>query len=344
VTAARVGRGPHRGWRVVPSAIVLLAAVIGLSVAAPSSLAQSSGKIYRVGFIVTSARETAGHLSTAFTEGLKDLGYVEGKNVVVERRFAGGKQEQLASLAAELVRLKMDVIVTGSNVVVTAVKQQTVAIPIVMAVSRDPVGSGFIASFAHPGGNITGLANDPGPEIFGKNLELLKEAVPRVSRVAVLWNPVPAAAQTYRNAIAGAASRLGVPIQVLEIRAHDDVDGAFVAMIKQHADGLVVQQDPVLFAAQATIVRLAARHRLPAIYPLAEFVDHGGLMSYGVSLTQQFRKAAVYVDKILKGAKPADLAVEQAAEFEVVINLNAAKALGLTIPPSLTLRATRVIE
>ena len=325
--------------------VLLLATAIGLLLAAPLPAgAQSGGKVYRVGFILTSAPQEVEHLSKTFTDALRELGYVEGKNVVVERRFADGKQERLSSLAADLVRLKMDVIVTGSNPVIAGVRQVTTTVPVVMATSRDPVGAGFIASLARPGGNVTGLANDPAPEVFGKNLELLKEAVPRIARVALLWNPVPPGAQTYRNAIGAAADRLGVAFQTVEVRARGDVDAAFAAAIRQHADGVVVQQDPVLFSAREAVVRLAARHRLPAVYGVSEFVDAGGLMSYGINLPHQFRRAATYVDKILKGAKPADLAVEQAAEFEVVINLSAARALGITIPPSLRLRATRVIE
>jgi putative tryptophan/tyrosine transport system substrate-binding protein len=305
---------------------------------------QLPGKVYRIGLILTAPPGPAAHIARALDEGLRELGYVEGRNIVVERRFADGKQERLPALAAELVRLKVDVIVTGSNPVVAAVKQATTTIPVVMAVSRDPVGAGFIASLARPGGNITGLSNDPTPEILGKNLELLKEAVPGVSRVAFLWNPVPPGAGTYRDVVESAARRLGVTFQSVEVRGRNEFEGAFAAMVRERAGGVVVAGDPVTFGARSQVVLLAARNRLPAMYVQREFVEGGGLMSYGPNIAHQFRRAAVYVDKILKGAKPAALPVEQATRFELVINLKTAKALGLTIPPSVLLRADEVIQ
>lgn len=306
--------------------------------------AQTTGKVYRIGFIQTAAPNEMEHLTKALDTGLRELGYVEGWNVVLVRRFAGGKQERLPALAAELARLNVDVIVTGANPVIAAVKQATATIPVVMAVSRDPVGSGFIASLARPGGNITGLANDPTPEILGKNLELLKEAVPRVSRVALLWNPVPPGAGSYRKVVESAAQKLGVAIQPVEVRGRDELEGAFAAMVRERADGVVVLPDPVLIAARNQVVLLAASHRLPAIYGQREYAEVGGLMSYGPNIALQFRRAAVYVDKILKGAKPGDLPVEQPATFELVLNLRTAKALGLTIAPALRLRADQIIE
>jgi putative ABC transport system substrate-binding protein len=255
----------------------------------------------------------------------------------------GGKSGSPA-LAAELVRLKVDVLVTGSNPVVAAVKQVTATIPVVMAVSRDPVGAGFIASLARPGGNITGFANDPAPEIIGKNVELLKEAVPRVSRVAFLWNPVPPGAGTYKNAVESAARNLGLTFQSVEVRGRDEFEGAFAAMVRERVNGLVVAADPVTFGPRSEVVLLAAGSRLPAVYGVREFAEAGGLMSYGPNIADQFRRAATYVDKILKGAKPGDLAVEQATKFELVINRKTAKALGLTIPPSLLQRADQIID
>jgi ABC-type uncharacterized transport system substrate-binding protein len=228
--------------------------------------------------------------------------------------------------------------------VIAAVKQATATIPIVMAVSRDPVGAGFIASLRQPGGNITGLANDPAPEIQAKNLEFLREAVPRISRVALLWNPVDPGAQAYRNAVENAARRLGVTFHAVEARGHQQLEAAFAAMLRERADGVVVLQDPVLLSARRQVVALSVRHRLPAVYALREFVEVGGLMSYGVNVAHQFRRAAAYVDKILKGAKPADLPVEQPTKFELVINLKTAKALGLTIPQSLLVRADEIIQ
>ena len=305
--------------------------------------AQPTGKVYRIGFILTATPDETGHLIKALNEGLRELGYVEGRNVVFERRFAEGRQERLPALAAELVRLKVDVLVTGSNPVVAAVKQVTATIPVVMAVSRDPVGAGFIASLARPGGNITGFANDPAPEIVGKNVELLKEAVPRVSRVAFLWNPVPPGAGTYKNAVESAARNLGLTFQSVEVRGRDEFEGAFAAMVRERAN-VVVAADPVTFGPRSQVVLLAARSRLPAVYGVRELAEAGGLMSYGPNIADQFRRAAIYVDKILKGAKPADLPVEQPMKFELVINLKTAKALGMTMPPSLLLLADEVIQ
>jgi putative ABC transport system substrate-binding protein len=328
-----------------PKSLAVIASLIfGILWAPLTTGAQPAGKVYRIGFIQTSAPEEQVHLTKALDEGLRELRYVEGRNIVIERRFAGGKQERLPALAAELVRLKVDVIVTGANPVIAAVKQATATIPVVMAVSRDPVGAGFIASVARPGGNITGLANDPTPEIVGKNLELLKEAVPGVLRVALLWNPVPPGAETYRNVVESAARKLGVAFQSVEVRGRNELEGAFAAMVRERANGVVVLPDPVLFSARSQVVVLAARHRLPAVYGQREYAEVGGLMSYGSNVAHQFRRAAVYVDKILKGAKPGDLPVEQATTFERVINLKTAKALGLTIPQLLLLRADQVIQ
>jgi len=306
--------------------------------------AQPNGKVYRIGFIQTAPRKEIGHLIKSLDDGLRELGYVEGRNVVFERRFADGKQERLAALAVELVKLKVDIIVTGSNPVIAAVRQATATIPVVMAVSRDPVGSGFIASLARPGGNITGLANDPAPEIMGKNLELLKEVVPRASRVALLWNPVPAGAAIYKNAVETAARNLGVTLQSVEIRAENEFESAFAAMIRERANGVVVTSDPIFLGSRNQLVHLAGRHRLPTVYVQREFVEAGGLMSYGGNLAYQFRRAAVYVDKILKGAKPADLPVEQPTQFDLVVNMRTAKDLGIKIPNSVLALATKVIE
>ena len=315
------------------------------ALAAPlAAEAQPTAKLYRIGVIVTATPNETGHLIKALNEGLRELGYVEGRNIVFERRFAEGRQERLPALAAELVQLKVDVLVTGSNPVIAAVKQATATIPVVMAVSRDPVGAKFIASLARPGGNITGLANDATPEIIGKNLELLKEAVPRISRVAFLWNPVPPGATTSKNAVEGAARNLGLTLQSVEVRRRNDFEGAFAAIARERADGVVVAQDPITLDSRNHIATRAARSRLPAVYGVREFAEVGGLMSYGPNIADQFRRAAFYVDRILKGAKPGELPVEQATKFELVINLKTAKALGLTIPPSLLARADQVIE
>jgi putative ABC transport system substrate-binding protein len=324
-------------------AIVVLAVIL-LTLGTPLTCgAQPTGKVYRIGFILTSAPDEAPYARKALEEGLRDLGYVEGRNLVFEERFAEGKQERLPGLAAELVRLNVDVIVTGSNPVIAAIKNATTRIPVVMAVSRDPVGAGFLASLARPGGNITGLSNDPGPAIYGKNLELLKEAVPRIARVAHLWNPDPPAAETYRKAAEDAARKLGVTLQLVEVRRRDELEGAFGAMLRDRADAVLVVQDPIFLSARNQVVRLAARHRLPAMYGNREYAEVGGLMSYGPNVAHQFRRAAVYVDKILKGAKAADLPVEQPTTFELVVNLKTAKTLGLAISASVLARADQVL-
>jgi putative tryptophan/tyrosine transport system substrate-binding protein len=321
-----------------------LLASSALLIAPFTANAQPRGKVWRIGYIQTAMPDEQEQLSKALDEGLRELGYVEGRNVVFERRFAMGKQERLPDLAAELVRLNVDVIVTGANPVIAAVKQATATIPVVMATSRDPVGAGFIASLARPGGNITGLTNDAGPEIVGKYLELLKEAIPRASRVALLWNPLPPGAETYRKSVESAAVKLGLSLQAVEARGRNEFEGAFAAMARQRVDAVVVLSDPVFISARKQVVELATKYRLPAVYHAREFVEIGGWMSYGPSLNYQFRRASVYVDKILKGAKPGDLPVEQAARFELVINLKTARALGLTIPQALLQRADEVIK
>jgi putative ABC transport system substrate-binding protein len=318
----------------------LATAVILLFFATPfTAAAQPRAKVYRIGYIQTATPEEQEPLTRAFDEGLRELGYVEGRNIVIERRFAWGKQELLPGLAVELVGLNVDVIVTGANPVIAAVKQATSTIPVVMAAGRDPVGSGFVASLSRPGGNITGVTSDPTPEVQAKRLELLMELVPRATRVAVLRNPSPPGAETYRKVVESAAGKLGISLQLVEARGRNEFDGAFAAMARELADAVVVLPDPIFFTARKQVVELATKYRLPAVYHAREFVEIGGLMSYGSSLDYQFRRAAVYVDKILKGAKPGDLAVEQVAKLELVINLKTAQALGLVIPPSLQLRA-----
>lgn len=322
----------------------LLLGLSALCIAPRAAHAQMSGKVHRIGYIQTATPEEQEQLTKAFDEGLRELGYLEGRNLVVERRFAWGRQERLPELAAELVRLEVEVIVTGGNPVIGAVKQATSTIPIVMGASRDPVGAGFVASLARPGGNITGLTNDTGLEIVGKYLELLKEVVPTASRVALLLNPNPPGAANYRKATENAAKNLGVSLQVVEARGRDEFEGAFAAMARERSDAVVVQSDPIFFTARKQVVDLATKYRLPAVFHAKEFVEIGGLMSYGGSLDYQFRRAAAYVDKILKGAKPGDLAVEQTAKIDFVINRRTAETLGVTIPKELLLRADRVIE
>ncbi len=325
---------------------LLLSLVLGILTAPLASEAQQPKKVYRVGYFQTAPRAQTEHMLKALEEGLRERGYVPGQNIVIEYRFADGKRERLPELAAELVRLRVDVIVTPLNPVTLAAKQATKTIPIVMTIGTDPVGAGLVASLARPGGNVTGLTFDVTPEINGKRLQLLKEIVPRVSRVAVLWNPSfsPADAERSAGAVRDAARKLGVTLQFVEAHEGDEFEGAFVAMTRERADGLLAMEGPLLFAHRHRIADLAAKHRLPATYTLREYPESGGLFSYGASLPDLYRRAATYVDKILRGAKPGDLPVEQPTKFEMVINLKTAKALGLTIPQSILIRADEVIQ
>lgn len=318
--------------------------VLGTLSTAPTAGAQGIERVHRVGYIQTASAEEQAHLTRAFEDAMRELGYVEGRNVVFERRFANGKQERLPELAADLARQKVDVIVTGANPVIAAVQQATRTIPVVMAAGRDPVGSGFIASLARPGGNITGLTNDPTPEVHGKRLELLREAVRGAARVGFLWNPLPPGARIYRQALETAARQIGVTLEIAEVRGRDDLDAAFAALARARVDAVIVDSDPVFFTARAPIVELAAQHRMPAMYQAREIVQIGGLMSYGDNVANRFRRAAVYVDKIVKGAKPGELPVEQASRLELVINLRTARTLGLGLPGALLQRADDVID
>ena len=305
---------------------------------------QTAAKVARIGYLLGATREQTLHLVKAFEDGLRDLGYVPGRNVVIEYRFADGKLERLPQLAQDLVRLKVDVIVTGSNPHVIAAKQATTTIPIVMVYVRDPVGAGLVANVSRPGGNVTGLSQDVGAEIPGKRLALLKELVPKLSRVAVLVNPGFPPALAALKAMEAPARTLGMTVARFDARGPGDLEGVFAAVTRARSDALYVIGGPVQFNMRTQIAQLALRHRLRSISGTTEDVEAGGLMSYGASLTDQWRRAATYVDKILKGAKPADLPVEQATKFDLVINLKTARALGLIIPPSLLGRADRVID
>ncbi len=276
-------------------------------------------------------------------DALRELGYVEGKNLTFERRFAEDRLDRLPGLAAELVSLKVDVIMAAGTLAPLAAKRATSTIPIVMMAAGDPVGSGLVASLAHPGGNVTGMSL-MAPDLGGKRLELLKELLPGISRVAVLWNAAnPYSALVFKETV-GAARTLGVELQSLEIREPPDIDGALEAATGQHADALITVEDPLTIDLRKKIAEFAADHRLPTISGLRVFADSGFLMSYGADLADIIRRSAVYVDKILKGAKPSDLPVEQPTKFELVINLKTAKSLGLTIPSILLARADEVIE
>jgi putative ABC transport system substrate-binding protein len=305
--------------------------------------AQQATKISRIGWLTASSLSAMTARIEAFRQGLREFGYVEGKNIVVEWRSVEGKADRLPGLVAELVRLKVDVIVTAGPQATRAAKEATVTIPIAMSFDNDPVGNGFVASLARPGGNITGLSA-LAPELSGKQLELLKEVVPRLSRVAVLGSSTtPGNAQSLKETEL-AAGALAVQLQYLDVRDPKDIDTAFRAAGKGRADSVLVLAGSVVNSHRTQIAELAVKSRIPVIYFRSEFVEDGGLMSYATNITDLDRRAAIYVDKILKGAKPAELPVEQPTKFELVINLKAAKQIGLTVPQSVLYRADKVIK
>ena len=316
-------------------ALLIAGSTVLCAFAAPLAFAQKkAAKVYRIGAIFSSNAASAAHLSKALSLGLRELGHVEEQNIIVERRYGESRPERTAEVAAELVRIKVDVIVAGTDGVIAAVKRETQTIPIVMVGSTDPVGTGFVASLARPGGNLTGLST-MSPELSGKRLELLKEVVPGLARVAFVWNPDVRGAMYDYKETEGAARTLRLQLQSVEVSRTEDLDRAFSAMSNQGAQGLIVQvPSPIL----------AQKYRLPSIYGQTEFAEAGGLISYGSNAAERFRRAATFVDKILKGAKPADLPVEQPTKFELVVNMKTAKALGLTIPQTILVRADRVIE
>ena len=312
---------------------------VGLALAPLAAGAQEAGKVARIGMLGSSASDP---LVNAFKQGLRELGYIEGRNILVEYRWTEGRTERYPDLAADLVRIKVDVIVASSQGAVAA-KHATGAIPIVMPIITDPVRLGLVASLARPGGNATGFATQ-NDELPGKWMELVKETFRKISRVAVLLQP------TYDGGVQlkaseSAARSLGVRLQALNVERPDDFAAAFAAVQKNRAEALIVSSSPLFYTHRARLVEFAAKHRLPTIYHQSEFVvGSGGLMSYGPDFRDLFRRSATFVDKILKGAKPADLPVEQPTKFELVINLKTARALGLTIPQSLLLRADEIIQ
>jgi putative ABC transport system substrate-binding protein len=303
--------------------------------------AQQTGKVPRIGYL-SAGPVTEPARRVAFRQGLQELGYVDGKNIIIEYQYADGKPNRLPTLAAELVRLKVDVIVTSGTAATRPAKEATATIPIVMAQDNDPVRNGFVASLARPGGNITGLST-LSPQLSGKRLELLKEIVPRLGRVAVFDNSTAANTQALKETEL-AAEAFGVKLQYLDVRSPTDIEAAFRKASKSRADAVLMLPNPVHFSQRRQIAELAIKNRLPVIYGRPEYVEAGGLINYGVSFADLDRRAATYVDKILKGAKPADLPVEQPSKFEFVINLKAAKHIGLTIPPNVLARADRVIR
>jgi len=325
----------------VAGIIILL--TMALLAAPLAAEAQAPAKVPRIGFLTARSPTDLPHHLEAFRQGLRELGYVEGQTIAIEYRFGEGRPERLPGLAAELVGLKVDLIVTGAPPAPEAAKQATSTIPIVVAVTGDLVAEGLVASIARPGGNITGLAA-MSPELVGKQLELLKEIAPEVSRVAILQNPNNHAHPSVLQQAEGAARALGVQLHILPARTAPEIEAAFAEVRRQRAGGLLVLRDGVFFSRRTQIAALAAKGRLPAIYGIREEAEAGGLMAYGASLPHMFRRAATYVDKILKGAKPADLPVEQPTRFELVINLWTARALGLTIPRSVLSLADEVIQ
>ena len=331
----RVGKNMKRTIMVLALSAMLLALCASAEAQQPT--------IPRIGFLIASSPSAIAPRMDAFQEGLRELGYVEGKNVFIERRYADGKSDHLPALAAELVGLKVDVIVSSGPTATRPAKGATSTIPIVMTFDDDPVGSGFVASLARPGGNITGLST-LSPELSGKQLELLKEIVPKLSRVAVIGTSARQGTAQALNEMELAAGTFKVKLQFLDVQNPKDIETAFRATSKGRADALLVLQSPVFNSHRAEIADLAIKRRLPATYPRREFVEDGGLMSYGVNFLDLDRRAAVFVDKILKGTKPADLPVEQPTKFEFVINLKAAKQIGLTIPPNVLVRADKVIK
>jgi len=322
-----------------------LAGAAGLVAAPLVAEAQQAGKVPRIGFLSLTSPSDRPPLLDAFLQSLRELGWVEGQNIVIDYRYAEGRLDRLPDLAAELVRLKVDLIIASAGTqVATAAKNVTETIPIVMIAVRDPVGIGLIASLARPGGNVTGVSGSAGLEWVAKQLELLKETVPKIRRVAILSNPANAYHQLAIREVNVAARSLGVQLQLLEARGPNEFDGAFAAMAKERVGALLVLSDSIFNSHRTRLADLAARSRLPAAYGVRESVEAGGLMSYGPSFLDFYRRAATYVDKILKGAKPGELPVEQPTKFELVVNLKTAKALGLTLPPSLLARADQVIE
>jgi putative ABC transport system substrate-binding protein len=325
----------RRQWVIVISASALVAPL--------TSIAQAQDKIWRVGMLETISTTLNAANLDAFRQGLRELGYVEGRNLIIEYRSADGRSERFAALATELVGLKVDLIVTRGTPASLAAKNATRTIPVIMANAGDPVDSGLVASLARPGGNVTGLSS-LSVNLEAKRLGLLRELVPGIARIAALYNMSSPVSPPQWKEIEGAARAAGVQSQLLDVRKPEDLGPAFDAASRQRADGLIVGQEGLLQANRKLIVELAAKHRLPAIYRSMEFIEVGGLLAYGPSYPDLYRRAATYVDKIFKGAKPGNLPVEQPTKFELIINLKTAKTLGLTIPPPLLLRADEVIQ
>jgi putative ABC transport system substrate-binding protein len=324
--------------------LALLLGLLAFGAAPLAAEAQQAGKVYRVGHLSTPTRESVERGLGAFLRKLRELGWVEGQNLIIEYRWAEGDVERLPDLAADLVRRKVDVIVAPAGSAALAAKNATSSIPIVMIFPSDPVETGLVASLSRPGGNITGTTFTAGPEIFGKQLQILKEAIPNASRVAILANPADSSFALQVRDVEATARSLHIRVQNVEARGPEELDSAFAAMARERAEALLVTGSSTFLAHRVRLAELAIKGRLPTMLSFRESVEAGGLMAYAVNMADFVGRAAVYVDKILKGAKPADLPIEQPTRFELVINLKTANALGITIPQSLLLRANDVIS
>jgi len=339
-TARRTAAAKPAGSRVLAAAACLLSII---TVWTPIQ-AQQVPKVPKIGYLSGASPAGGALLLQAFRQGMRELGYIEGKTFVLEVRFADGKSEAIPQLARELVALKADVVVASTDAPIAAVKRETRAIPIVMTNATDPVGTGFVASLAHPGGNVTGLSNISA-DLSGKRLELLRELVPGLSRVVFVWDPHSRGAVLDFKQSEAAASSLHLELQSVEVSSPADLDHAFSAVTSQRAQAMIVLPgNPVTFSKRAEVASFAQKNRLPSMYGLKEYVDAGGLMSYGPSLPVLYQRAATYVDKILKGARPGDLPVERPTKFELAINLRTAKTIGLTIPSALLQRADQLVQ
>jgi putative ABC transport system substrate-binding protein len=332
----------------VTSRRTFLAGAVALLAAPLAAEAQQAGKVYRIGAVSSGGPEQESSLQAALREHLRERGWVEDQNLVVEWRYARGQYERAAELVDELVRLKPDLLMTRGGPVTTAAKRAIATIPVVMWGITDPVGAGVVASLARPGGNVTGLSDDQDPEIVGKRLQLLKEVAPTATKVAVLTRVPPSVIvprlTSYEKALEAGAKALGLQVRVWRLQGSDDIDRAFMALVRDGVQAIEVVYSPVTWIHRRQILDLAVRHRLPAIYWHRGYALDGGLMAYGEDEREVPQRLAVYVDKILRGAKPADLPVQQPTKFELVVNLKTAKALGLTIPPSVLARADEVIQ
>jgi ABC-type uncharacterized transport system substrate-binding protein len=322
---------------------LLITLTLAILVAPLAADAQLVGKVYRIGLLIPGSASGFASRIEAFRHGLRDLGYVEDRNIAIESRFADGQADRLPTLVADLVRLPVDAMVVDGILTIRAAQHATTTIPIIMAVIGDPVGAGLVTSLARPGGNITGLSLML-PEVSGKRLEFLREAVPKLSHVAVLWNPEVHDSRVVFKETQTAVQALGLRLQSLEVRSPAEFDQAFAAMTREHADALVVISNALFFSHRSQLAELTVRHQLPAMFHSREWAEAGGLMAYGANGEDLYRRAATYVDKILKGATPADLPVEQPTTFELVINLKTAQALGLTIPPTLLFQADKMLR